>query len=312
MITARGATKIVVVTDEPEKYDAHSERDHSTYGVAIWFGAPENPLTLRGGADLQTILESVFAAALIALIVIDAREQLLPDAITFPLLLFAVLASAALGAFGRAPAFELGLSLLLPGAAAAFSPARAALIGGLLIALAVPLLEAVERIDPRLFDRYLDWEELSDEELADEDARSARIERLVRATMLAGLLAALAWAALQLGLGRAHAPLCQAAYDGLWRAFWGALVGGGAIWWMRAIYFFLRGAEGMGLGDVKMMCAIGAFLGGFGAFNVLLLASLLGAAYGIALAIRAKGGLKTALPFGVCLGIAAIALLLIR
>ncbi|HKX31974.1 MAG TPA: A24 family peptidase, partial [Blastocatellia bacterium] len=82
-------------------------------------------------------------------------------------------------------------------------------------------------------------------------------------------------------------------------------------WWLRAFYFYARGLEGMGLGDVKMMAIIGAFLDWQGMLQVLLLGSALGSVVGIVLAIRSKRGLKTALPFGVCLGVAALVALLI-
>ena len=86
----------------------------------------------------------------------------------------------------------------------------------------------------------------------------------------------------------------------------GALVGSLPIWWLRAVWFYVRGAEGMGLGDVKLMAVIGAFLGWQGAFSVMLLGSIAGSIIGAILMWRSKEGLKTALPFGVCLGAAAL------
>ena len=41
----------------------------------------------------------------------------------------------------------------------------------------------------------------------------------------------------------------------------GAVAGSGLLWLVAEGYFRLRGREGMGLGDVKMMAAVGAFLG---------------------------------------------------
>lgn len=52
---------------------------------------------------------------------------------------------------------------------------------------------------------------------------------------------------------------------------------------VRVAYERFRGEEGMGLGDVKMIAMVGAFLGPAGVFLTLLLGSLLGAALGAAL-----------------------------
>jgi prepilin signal peptidase PulO-like enzyme (type II secretory pathway) len=77
---------------------------------------------------------------------------------------------------------------------------------------------------------------------------------------------------------------------------------------LRAIYFYTRGFGGMGLGDVKMMAIIGGFLGWTAALLVLILASVLGSLTGLAQIALGKSekGMKTRLPFGVSLGIAAI------
>lgn len=63
----------------------------------------------------------------------------------------------------------------------------------------------------------------------------------------------------------------------------GALIGAGMIWIVGEAYFRLRGIEGMGLGDVKLMAMVGVFLGAQGAVFVLFTASLAGAAYGTTL-----------------------------
>jgi len=47
----------------------------------------------------------------------------------------------------------------------------------------------------------------------------------------------------------------------------------------------VRGHEGMGMGDVKMMAMIGAFLGLRGTFQTLLVGSLLGSVIGIGLVV---------------------------
>ncbi len=54
--------------------------------------------------------------------------------------------------------------------------------------------------------------------------------------------------------------------DGDWRAgvtsgLAGAAIGGGTFFLLRAAYFCIRGIEGLGLGDVKLAAAAGAWLG---------------------------------------------------
>lgn len=86
----------------------------------------------------------------------------------------------------------------------------------------------------------------------------------------------------------------------------GALVGGGSLWLVREIYLRWRKVEGMGLGDVKMMFFVGAFLGWQLTAFTIFLASLLGSIVGISLILGRGGNMKMAIPFGVFLGPAAI------
>jgi leader peptidase (prepilin peptidase) / N-methyltransferase len=57
------------------------------------------------------------------------------------------------------------------------------------------------------------------------------------------------------------------------------------LWGLAAGYKLVRGHEGMGMGDVKMIAMIGAFLGLRGTFLTLLVGSLLGSAIGIGLIV---------------------------
>jgi leader peptidase (prepilin peptidase) / N-methyltransferase len=86
----------------------------------------------------------------------------------------------------------------------------------------------------------------------------------------------------------------------------GAAVGGGSLWLVRWGYFLVRKEEGMGLGDVKMMLFVGAFLGWQLTFLTIFLASLLGSIIGISLIAIGGGTSKTQIPFGVFLGPASI------
>ena len=66
-------------------------------------------------------------------------------------------------------------------------------------------------------------------------------------------------------------------------ALLGAAVGSGLLWLVSEAYFRLRGREGMGLGDVKMMLMAGAFLGAKRTLLTILAGSLLGSVLGLAL-----------------------------
>ena len=85
----------------------------------------------------------------------------------------------------------------------------------------------------------------------------------------------------------------------------GVAIGAGIPWLIRWIWFRLRGIEAMGLGDVKMLAMIGAFLGWQQVWVVLFFASLAGAVVGI-IALRLRGqSLGSRLPFGTFLAVAA-------
>lgn len=85
---------------------------------------------------------------------------------------------------------------------------------------------------------------------------------------------------------------------------WGAVVGGGSLLVVGFAYRFIRGQEGMGGGDVKLMAMIGAALGIKLVLPVILLASLGGSLYGVMLLKSGKGA-RTAVAFGSFLASAA-------
>jgi leader peptidase (prepilin peptidase)/N-methyltransferase len=180
-------------------------------------------VTWRDGLTLALPFDLVFASALIALIFIDAEHMLLPNAITYPGLIFVLVAR-----------------------------------------VVVPLVTGTAHFDD--------------------------LEPLTRG-MLHGM------------------PLWAASLIG---AIIGGLIGGGSLWLMGWTWEKLRGIEAMGLGDVKMMFMIGAYLGWRLTILTIFLGVLSGSLIGIALMARqGKRNMQMLLPFGVFLGIGAIAALLV-
>jgi leader peptidase (prepilin peptidase) / N-methyltransferase len=115
---------------------------------------------------------------------------------------------------------------------------------------------------------------------------------------------------------------------GLWDAFAGAVLGGGLLWAVAAGYQRAAGLEGLGLGDVKLLAMIGAFLGWQSLPAVLLVASITGSLGGLALITSRRGRTRarrvlralgpgalarhlrrTPLPFGPFLALGALAAL---
>jgi leader peptidase (prepilin peptidase) / N-methyltransferase len=70
---------------------------------------------------------------------------------------------------------------------------------------------------------------------------------------------------------------------GLIDALLGAALGSLLLWGAAYLYKLVRKREGMGMGDVKMMAMVGAFLGVRGAFLTILLGTLLGSIVGLTL-----------------------------
>jgi leader peptidase (prepilin peptidase) / N-methyltransferase len=89
-------------------------------------------------------------------------------------------------------------------------------------------------------------------------------------------------------------------------AFFGVLFGGGFLWAIAYAYQLLRKEEGMGGGDIKLLAWVGAVLGWRAIPFVIVIASLVGTVLGLVLAGKARKGLKTVIPFGPYLAMAAI------
>jgi leader peptidase (prepilin peptidase)/N-methyltransferase len=92
-----------------------------------------------------------------------------------------------------------------------------------------------------------------------------------------------------------------------WRsAIAGALFGGLFPYLIAEAYFRLRGREGMGMGDFKMLAMVGAFLGWPLIYLVLMLACVMGVVIGGGLLVITRRGIGTRVPFGTFIAAAAL------
>jgi len=91
-----------------------------------------------------------------------------------------------------------------------------------------------------------------------------------------------------------------------WESLAGILLGGGILLGISLFYYYVKKIEGMGMGDVKMMAMVGAFLGWKLGLLTIILGSFLGALIGILSIIKSKEGLMKRLPFGTFLSLAAL------
>lgn len=94
---------------------------------------------------------------------------------------------------------------------------------------------------------------------------------------------------------------------GLGASLIGLALGAGVLLAIRWGWARATGVEAMGLGDVKMLAMVGAFLGWRQVWVVLFLASIAGALVGVALAVTGRRSLQSRLPFGTFLALAAFA-----
>ena len=109
-----------------------------------------------------------------------------------------------------------------------------------------------------------------------------------------------------------HSPVNYFADYPLWAtsligAIFGALVGGGSLWLVGELWKRLRGVDAMGLGDVKMMFAVGALLGWRLTILSIFLGAFSGAIIGVFMISRQKDkDFQAQIPFGIFLGIGSV------
>ena len=85
----------------------------------------------------------------------------------------------------------------------------------------------------------------------------------------------------------------------------GIVIGGGILYVIAEVYYRVRREEGLGMGDVKMLAMIGAFVGWRLTLVTLMMASFAGSLIGILMIAMRRGSLKYALPFGTFLAMGA-------
>jgi leader peptidase (prepilin peptidase)/N-methyltransferase len=191
-------------------------------GVELLTAALFGAVFLRDGLSFALPFDLVFVSMLIALVFIDAEHMLLPNAITYPGMLFAIIARLSLPYLMGVPYFD--------------------------------------DLGPWMLEQFPAWP---------------------------------IWAVSLVG------------------ALLGALAGGGTLWLVGWLWERARGVEAMGLGDVKMMFMVGAFLGWRLTVLTIFLGVTLGSITGIGLMIKRRDrNLQMLLPFGIFLGIGAIISLL--
>jgi leader peptidase (prepilin peptidase)/N-methyltransferase len=89
-------------------------------------------------------------------------------------------------------------------------------------------------------------------------------------------------------------------------AMLGAITGACLLLLVAALYYVIKKKEGMGMGDVKLLAMLGAFLGLRSIFFIIFISSLIGAAYGIPYIVIKKKTSQHMLPFGPFLAAAGI------
>jgi leader peptidase (prepilin peptidase)/N-methyltransferase len=101
--------------------------------------------------------------------------------------------------------------------------------------------------------------------------------------------------------------LCSILVGPGWQAsLIGIVAGGGTLWAIAEIYYRIRHEEGLGMGDVKMLGMIGAFLGWKLVLLTLVVASFSGTIVGLGVLLLKRESMKYALPFGTFLAVGAL------
>ncbi|MFI5360563.1 MAG: prepilin peptidase [Elusimicrobiota bacterium] len=87
---------------------------------------------------------------------------------------------------------------------------------------------------------------------------------------------------------------------------WGAVFGFATGWAIAALGEWMLKKEALGGGDVKLLAGVGAWAGVTGAFDCLMIGSLLGSIYGVRLLLAGKAKRSDPIPFGPFLAAGAV------
>jgi len=96
---------------------------------------------------------------------------------------------------------------------------------------------------------------------------------------------------------------------GFWDAIGGVVLVGGCFWLIAEVYPRLRGKQGLGFGDVKLVAMLASLLGLSAAVGIIFMGSIFGLAYGIPKLLIERKGLDTRIPFGPGLALAGLVFL---
>lgn len=104
-------------------------------------------------------------------------------------------------------------------------------------------------------------------------------------------------------------PLLHGTHDAwtaLLRAGLGCAVGFGTLWLVATLGSLVFRKEAMGFGDVKLMGAVGAFMGWQAVFFTIIVSSFLGSVVGVSLIAAGKRQLQGRIPYGPFIAAAAL------
>jgi leader peptidase (prepilin peptidase)/N-methyltransferase len=80
----------------------------------------------------------------------------------------------------------------------------------------------------------------------------------------------------------------------------------GILWFIAVLGKLIFRKDAMGMGDVKLMGAIGAYLGWPSVLFTLMVSSFLGAIVGVSLVLTGKKEMQSRIPFGPYIALAAL------